>query len=460
METLIRKTNRTKLLDIKKEWEREYGKKRKVDVAEEHQITNEKSPGSLESILQRILQPESSLIEKVIAATLHESSQSELPCWDDDDHSDLRHSNAVQICFFLGSVRDMYKSENRALRRVCDANAIPLLRIRLGPVAEFSSKILTVLAYHDANNRLLPACLLLLMCSQETTPPSFAVVGTGTKLQNTSSNTSSGVILHFICQVPSPSDCVSTRLEDRNRWIWCMVRCIVSSLWRSRLASGKGNSSSSLQDSNMTGLKNRLSFLFQDGVVLTLDQMDLVTDMAEQHQAAPSEFQILSMVRQKLDGSMKALHPKPVSALVHDLFFDRETQTVQIPSMWIEFSGKTTTPHENCFYKTVPIAINTAHTLNRQTKETSQLMAVAISLSLNGEGCNVAAPTYSSLLEIQKFCDESTADCSNVEGYNLVHVDCIDQEAVFITMLQHLAYQERLVTLCKCIDEKSRKSCR
>jgi hypothetical protein len=465
METLMRKTNRTKLLDVKKEWEREYGKKRKVDTpptpaADDHHSSNT-SAGPLEFIIQKILQPESSQIDKVIAATLHESSQNELPCWDDDDdNSDLRYPYAVQVCFFLGAVRDMHKIENRALRRVCDGIAVPLLRIRLGPVAEFTSKILTVLAYHDANNRLLPACLRLLLRSQEKTSSS-SLVCTDTNSHSHSPATFTGLVLHFICEVPASSGDVSTRLDDRKHWIWCMVRCIVTSLWRSRLASGKGNSNAPDQTSDTTVLQNRLSFLFQDGVTLTLDQWDLVTEMAEQHQAAPSEYQILFAVRQKLDGLMqaepsKSLYPKSASELLHDLFFDRVVRKVHHPSIWIDFSGKST-PSENDFYKAIPNGINAANTLTRLTTETSKLIAIAIPFSRNGDIHAVTASTNSSiLLDIQKCCrDKSTSKWSIVGGQKLVDVDCIDQEAVTITMLQHLAYQERLLPLCKYFDEKS-----
>ena len=454
VEVLIRKTNKTKLLEIQKEWERKDGKKRKVDApsASASEDDSKLSTAALESIIQKVLQPESPKIEKVIAATLHESSQNEIPCWDEDDNRSAPHS--VQICFFLGAVRDMYKMENRTLRRVCDANAIPLLRIRLGPVSEFTSKILTVLAFHDMCQQMVPACFRLLRrCQEKMKPPSL--VGKLANSKTTPSETTSFLVLHFLCHVPAPSHDVVPYLEDRNHWMWCMVRCIVTCLWRSRLASGKLSRNASHPDNDKTSLQNRLSFLFQDGVVLTLDQLDLVTDMATNHQAAPSEYQILSMVRVKLNDMIQSetpgtLHKKSVAELFHDLFSDRATRSFQQPSIWLDFTTESAMI-EKLFYSTVSSDMNANHLLDRHTSQSSTLIAIAISLPLNvGSRTEALAAHSSLLLDLRKACcDDVTAKCSALDGCRFLSVDCMDREAVFITMIQHLAYQDRLLKLCK-----------
>ena len=49
---------------------------------------------------------------------------------------------------FCGAVRDMSDAENASLSNVCEQLKIPLLPCRLGPVPEFTSKIVCVAGYH------------------------------------------------------------------------------------------------------------------------------------------------------------------------------------------------------------------------------------------------------------------------------------------------------------------------
>jgi transcriptional regulator NrdR family protein len=48
-------------------------------------------------------------------------------------------------------------------------------------------------------------------------------------------------------------------------------------------------------------LTNRLTLVFEDGQAVTFEQDELVTSLAEQHQAAPSENQILKALQAKLE---------------------------------------------------------------------------------------------------------------------------------------------------------------
>jgi hypothetical protein len=238
-EALLRKSNKSKLTEIKNEWERlnpaQKKQKKKLTTASfDHDSTV-----ALESILVRVLQPHSSTVQRVIAATLHESSSDELPCWDEDlvvaaaDESPSStgvESTSLQICLLLGAVRDMHPTENRCLRRVCDANALPLLRIRVGPVPEFTSKILTVLAFHHAHGRLGPACRTLLF--RKLAPTTLtATTTTGVDAKATASVVARAIaapppplLLHFVCFVSLSSVRFSARFEDRsnNRVLWCM----------------------------------------------------------------------------------------------------------------------------------------------------------------------------------------------------------------------------------------------
>lgn len=311
----MRKSNKSTLLQVKREWERSQGKKQKLGPSKQQTSTvneqrcdddNDASHHHFERILlERILHPRLPLIQHVIAATLHESSNLELPCWDDDDDelpqtdtemlirnkAKLPEASSLQLCLFLGAVRDMHTWELKTLQQVCSKRQIPSLRMRLGPVSEFTSKILTVVSYHHHHGRLFPACCRLLhrrLSLDKITDPI-----SGTLLPSTES-----FLLHFVCLVPCSSDDVSAELQHRNLLLWNMVRCSVTALWRSRLASGEMSKSKT----NQLPI-NRLTFVFDNNKLLTLRQEDLVRNMAELHQAAPSEHQILSAIKSHLDDS-------------------------------------------------------------------------------------------------------------------------------------------------------------
>jgi hypothetical protein len=482
LETLIRKTNKAKLSEIKKEWELKYGKKRKITaqstVSPSTIHGDDKDNSTLESIIRCIVQRQSSDMQQVIAVTLHESSINELPCWDDDGHdtscskeqaessvSRSRDSRSIQICFFLGAVRDMYKTENSSLRRVCDSNNIPLLRIRLGPVSEFTSKILTVVAYHDTYHRLVPACLLLILRNQKKLSSS-SLEGVDTS-QPSTTLVAKPLVLHYLCHVPDTSDCVSTDLKDRNRILWCMIRCTVTSLWRSRFASGKSNHTHRNHGHHSTSLRNRLSFIFNDGIVLTLEQIDLVTDMAEKHQAAPSEYQVLLMLRQKLDALRHSQQPtsslqkkSSFPTMMRDLFFDTETKTVQPPTFCIDFLDDNSLACNNYFYSSGQCKTSTTCLFDKGNPQQSSLViAIIISLSANTDTLTIT--NMAKLSERSDFQSSFRKACAKewtnfttiIPGRALVNVDCIDQEATFITMTQHLAYQGRILNLCDRYQE-------
>jgi hypothetical protein len=271
---ILRKTNKKTLMNVWSAWKQQ-------DISKE---SGETSTETLESILEELLQPDSPLVEQVVAGVLHESSENELPCWKQDPQL----MPSMQVCLFLGAVRDMSSAENRCLGRLCDRLSIPLAKVRLGPVPEFTSKILTVTCVHHAQDTLGPAILRLvekkvenrkrLREEEEENPPNTSTLAVPP-------------VLNFICLVPFASSELSCELSDRTRALWCLVRCTVVSLWRSRLAGGKGGN---------TPLRNRLTLVFEDGQDVTLEQDELVTSLAEQHQAAPSENQILKALQAKL----------------------------------------------------------------------------------------------------------------------------------------------------------------
>lgn len=95
--------------------------------------------------------------KKRIAVILHESSVNEFPWWFKAQSS---HDPDAEVSVFLGAVRDMSDTEQIALRKVCESMAVPLITIRLGPVAEFTSKILSIVAAHHSRGIIGPQALL------------------------------------------------------------------------------------------------------------------------------------------------------------------------------------------------------------------------------------------------------------------------------------------------------------
>jgi hypothetical protein len=270
---VLRKTNKNALMKVYREWNAENASAN-VPIKQER----------LSSIFQELLKPVNASIEKVVAGILHESSESELPCFE----VDADEARNLQVCLFLGAVRDMHPWENRVLSSCCAAAQVPLVRVRLGSVSEFTSKILTVVAHHHAQGTLGPA--LLKLCSKE-----------NDKKAATVDSKQANQRLHAVCFMPIHSGTLSCDLRQRSRAMWALVRVTVCTLWRSRLASN--------MEGDATGaspLVNGLTIVFEDGVDLSLEQDELVKSLAEQHQAAPSEYQILRALCKKRDEAVSA----------------------------------------------------------------------------------------------------------------------------------------------------------
>ncbi len=453
IKTLARKTNKTKLLEIKSIWDRDNKKRKTPSSCSPPSVATGNNGGvsSLMKVIQHVIVPQSSDVDRMIAVTLHESSHNEFPCWDisnNDEITGILPSKCVQICFFLGAVRDMHKNENRILRQCCDQNQIPLLRIRFGPVSEFTSKILSVLSYHTSNHPRLPlGCERIIARNQHP-----KIDATAESIMATHPT-----ILQFLCHVPIAAHAVTTSLSHRHRIMWCMVRCTVTCLWRSRLAGAKNHHDETASANHPPPPINRLSFIFNDGIVLTLDQNDLVVDMASNHQAAPSEYQILATIRKKLDAKQTQINDTLLtdrlipSALHQSIFYDTNQNHMYTPSICIDFLvAKDTSEHDFYFYKSMDHR-NTSNRKARLTSESvSQVIAICISIRSDSE---------STLRSIQHEIHQAITDACEVNatkekfirisGHRIINMDdCVDEEGATITMIQHLTYQGRLFNLC------------
>ena len=137
---ILRKTNKKALMPVWAAW-----------ISSQKHNQPEHSGDRIESLYQELLQPpmsDSKDAIKVVAGTLHETCE-EFPCFGLEDSTlDSSPKSYYQICLFLGAVRDMSVKENEALEKACRKSSVPLVGIRFGTVPEFTSKILSILAFH------------------------------------------------------------------------------------------------------------------------------------------------------------------------------------------------------------------------------------------------------------------------------------------------------------------------
>jgi hypothetical protein len=428
IDTLVRKCNKNKLIEIAQSCQQQ-NTPGKPNESTEHDV--------LESLLKQFIQPISNTISKVLVATLHESSDHELPVWDHVQESTAEaaanpriSSESLQVCLFLGAVRDMTLVETQCLDRAVNANhqeinkshADCLMKVRLGPVPEFTSKILSIVSFHHYNGVLGPSLLRL-----ERKPPSN---------EQLPGQCHENCLLHFICLVPLRSDELSSALEDRSRILWCLVRCTVASLWRSRLA---GN------QTELDVLKNKLTFVFlHDGVKLTLDQDDLVRDLASQHMAAPSEFQILKALQDKLASSTQK-HKETKQTLSLEQIIDILGVADKLaPLCFVNFCcGTDEMDVTNHVYS--KNASCTAASERKEHKSFSVLVLLSFTDSKDKDD---------TLKQIQETISQTARRnrIPVISGRKVLDIGrCSDWEASVIAMIQHLGYQRRLFPLLQVL---------
>jgi len=307
-EVVLRKTNKKALLKIWNTWTKKL-QASSVTSDEKGKSQNDKSTSrQLKAIYKDLLRfsqetssasktfvPKPKSDKKVIAGTLHESSE-EFPCFgfgQDKVTEETLSLTSYDVCLFLGAVRDMTPDEHDLLKQVCEASKTPLVGFRFGTLPEFTSKILSLLAFHHAHQVFDISIKRLLNQKDDLAHHSR---GIECKQEPTR--------LTIICTVPKSSKEISIQMEQRDHIHWRLVRVIVCSLWRSKLVS----SNTYVSHSNM------LHLVFDDGVVVTLTEREFVGKLANRHQAAPSEFQILSALVQEISHQSKSQMPPPPSS--------------------------------------------------------------------------------------------------------------------------------------------------
>ncbi|RHY33365.1 hypothetical protein DYB32_001692 [Aphanomyces invadans] len=410
-DVILRKTNKKSLVQVWHQW---------TSAHKPSRATSSTSP--LESIFTDLLQVQSS--HSVVAGYLHESCESELPCFDPPALPAADPN--LHVVLFLGAVRDMHPFENATLRRVCAAQKVPLTGIRLGAVPEFTSKILSVVAFHHAQGVLGPALVHQSKIAAPSASPNGAVLSAAT------TPTCLRTHMHVLCSVPLRQDGVSSALANRQSALWAMVRVTVATLWRShymRSSIGSGDLDTphshdhDMASSTCPALTTSLTFLLVDGSRHTFEQATLVTSMAENHQAAPTEFQILdAIVKQvQVDSSKKSSDDASLAAWV---------ATAVAPSIVLDLD------ESNDAKESSSSLVEAMYASSEQAVKADCVATVAVLLSLGTSG---VLPTH-----------EALRRAVNTLGFPIVRQKVVaapvqDAAAASITMLQHFAYQNRLV---------------
>jgi len=294
---LLRKSNKKDLVEVWKKWRQQQqqqpGNSNKPPASQSKGLSD---PTIIESLFHDVIHSFQDHPNcDTIVGTLHESCE-EFPCFGlspptrtdsvKTPHHDETRKSFRRIVLFLGAVRDMSIQENQILDKVCHTLNVPRVGMRFATVPEFTSKILSVLAFHQSHPYFWRGALQRLLLDHNSSR-------NGKTLKSSSSTSSRGksTCLHVICHVPIPSTALSAELTDRDRIHWSLVRVVVCTLWRSRLASAD----------HTADHVNTLTLIFEDGISLFLEEGSFVSKLASQHQAAPSEYQILTAVRQLLN---------------------------------------------------------------------------------------------------------------------------------------------------------------
>lgn len=454
IDVALRKANKTKL---QKAWEgyAKYCSDQKADptkTAPKRKSDDLNDNGKhdenwhrVEMTFRSILSEANGNSHSTIAAYLHESCDGELPCWGWDNLS--RGKNGRQHIFlFLGAVRDMTSAENEALSIACKSSNIPLVPCRLGPVPEFTSKIVGVAGFHHFSG-VLGDGLFELAKRHASEAKAPELPSKRRKLECKPPGVMLDRTIHNIAIVPMASASLTSDPDKRDRIHWCMVRMVVCSLWRSKLASLP-----SFND-GLLPLNNVLTFIFIDGSSVTLKQKDFTSAMAENHQAAPSEFQILEELCRQRDAinssenDHNGARKKTCDQLVkYHVSEDKNKQFVlnMLPSK------ETMQGQKSLFH----MAYSNEYQQNRSDGYTLFLIQC-----IDAGGSNVSSSSGKKVAKVRKHLLKAfrAANVVAMDHPALISssMSCQEDETSTIVMLQHLDYQQRILSLLLEYDKKS-----
>jgi hypothetical protein len=256
--------------------------------------------------------------------------------------------------------------------------------------------------------------------------------------------TSPTVSLHYILLLDIASTDLTCELAQRHYSLWCLVRCVVVALWRSKLGGGRKSNNKGGDNNNVT---HQVTICYTNGRFQTLTPELLVLTMAEAHQAAPSEYQIL----QALLTQIPMLDRNPILQMVDHVI-----------DFTVDDNNKTTKSNNNDdvdndvidqrFYD--PVDNSLPLPTQSPTTGAKPRKTIAILLPINEKMILLPIKEKMKQHSFQNSIINASSKRGDVpmmvNGHHLIQLPLsgmMDRPATFITMVQHLAYQNRLLPL-------------
>ena len=228
--------------------------------------------------------------------------------------------------------------------------------------------------------------------------------------------------------MPIPSQSLTCDLSQRSRALWALIRVTVCTLWRSRLASNMDGSASPLQ--------NGLTVLFEDGIAFSLEQDELVTSLAEQHQAAPCEYQILQALCKKRDEAVASHNGGWNATRATELLQRLLPEKSLVPSFVIDACAGQTNKNGELLTSLCSSVIDTKPMNGGQV-----LLLLRIRTNDSDEN---------DISNMEKHVKEACAKRGiPVLQESFVSQTVQDNEAATVTLVQHFIYQRRLFPALK-----------
>jgi hypothetical protein len=194
--------------------------------------------------------------------------------------------------------------------------------------------------------------------------------------------------------------------------------------------------------------------VFQDGIVVHLNEEDFVSKLASTHQAAPSEYQILTALIQEIENSQRNVprislskngethwsKKKAAKSLVRHVV---KNSPVQIScAIGVDFLSGNSNLTDRFYSSSIELA-----TTSTEEPDRGLLMVLEVAPSIDQGGGAGSKPSklYHELLSAAQNLDIS------VIHEAVVPPNCLDREAASIVAIQQFCYQNRVFgnVICK-----------
>lgn len=302
-DAVLRKCNKPALVRAYADWlaeQRADGGRARADDAEAAPAPE--AEVRLQRTFEHCLRPLCADGRSPVVLLLHETCANELPVFGSGPARAATDGPPRQLVAVLGAVRDMSEAEARALAAACASLGAPLLRVHLGRVAEFTSKVVAAIAFHAREGRLARATQRLLDARATQRPLDAAPATAAAPRGALAAGASAPPPLCLVVVVPLPYDADALDAaralggaggQAARARVHALLRVCVCALWRSRLVRAAATEPAVAAE-DFAPLGVCLLLRFACGRVLSLEQTAFVRALAASHQAAPSEAQLLA----------------------------------------------------------------------------------------------------------------------------------------------------------------------